>query len=119
MMRGIAILLLSCVMISGCKEREEPPLPREKMTAIITDLHLAEVYSSMVNDSTHKTTNKNLDSLAYYYKSILAHHNVSMQEFSNSLNWYSRETVQLDSVYVDVLAEISIQEGAMGVASPE
>jgi hypothetical protein len=119
MMRGIAILLFSCATMLGCKEEEVPPLPREKMTAIVTDLHLAEVYSSMVDDSTHKTTNKNLDSLAYYYKSILAHHSVSMQEFSNSLKWYSRETAQLDSVYVNVLAEISIQEGSMGIASPE
>ena len=119
MIRALAILLFFCIVMPGCKEEDVPPMPREKMTAIITDLHLAEVYSSMVNDSTHKTTNKNLDSLAYYYKSILNHHNVSMQEFTNSLNWYSRETAQLDSVYVDVLAEISIQEGAMGITSPE
>lgn len=121
MIRIFLLILFCTVLLPACKEAEAPHLPREKMLAVMTDIHLAEVYSTMVNDTSHKTVNKNMDSLAYYYKSVLKHHNVTVDEFRNSLNWYAKNPQELDSVYINVMAEISTLEGVLntGTALPQ
>lgn len=116
MMRSLIITLFCCLSFYACKEQEGTHISREKMVGIMGDLHLAEVYSTMVSDSLHRATNKNYDSLALYYKSILAHHKVSMEDFKSSLHWYSAHTEEMDSVYVKVLTDISVLEGMLGIS---
>lgn len=99
----------------SCKEAEKPHLSREKMLGIVTDLHLAEVYSTMKNED--KSANKNMDSLAYYYKSILSHHKVTMEELKSSIKWYSENPKELDSVYINTLTEISTIEGVINASA--
>ena len=111
MMRGFLVAAGCILLMASCEEEETPHMPREQMVQLITDLHTAEVYSTMVNDSTHKTVNKNYDSLAFYYKSILNHHNITMEELKENLLWYSKNPAEFDSVYVKVLDEISTLEG--------
>ncbi|MCB0696710.1 MAG: DUF4296 domain-containing protein [Chitinophagaceae bacterium] len=111
-MRRILLSIIGCMLLTtACKDEELKHLSRDKMTTLLTDLHIAEVYSTMVNDSTHKSLNKNTDSLAYYYKSILAHHNVSMHELQESMQWYGQHPSELDSVYITMLNELSTMEG--------
>lgn len=117
MIRTLIAAIACCTLLYSCSEGEKPHLPREKMKDIITDIHLAEVYSTFVTDSLHRPTNKNLDSLAFYYKSILSHHKVSLGDFQNSLDWYMKNPKELDSTYVSVLAEISTLEGVLGISS--
>ncbi len=113
----ILLIITGCIVIlSACKEDEIPHLSREEMTRLMTDLHTAEVYSTMVNDSTHKTVNKNYDSLARYYKSILNHYSLTMEELKANLNWYSSNPTEFDSVYVKVLDNLSTLEGLQNVS---
>ena len=119
------LYIFSCSMLLAvsCGDTEKAPIPREQMVGMITDIHLAEVYSTMVNDSLHRTVNRNVDSLAYYYKSILNHYGVSMQQFKEALDWYSSRPEQLDTAYIKALENLSTMEGiinaAPGAASPE
>jgi len=110
-------LLLAAILLTGflssCTEQEQSHLPPGKMTEVMTDIYLAEVYSSVVNDSAGISVNKNMDSLAMYYKTVLHHHGISLEEFSNSLRWYSDHPTQLDSVYINVLNELSTMEGLL------
>ena len=117
MIRIFLVIILSIVLLPACKEADSPHLPREKMLAVMTDIHMAEVYSTMVNDSTHKSLNKNMDSLAYYYRSVLKHHNVTEDEFSESLDWYSKNPAELDTVYISIMAEISMLEGVLNTGT--
>lgn len=118
MTRTVFITLLFIVGFSiSCTQEEEKPIPRDKMTEVMTDIYLAEVYSSIVNDSTGLSVNKNEDSLALYYKSVLNHHNVSLEEFSNSLRWYSDHPTELDSVYINLLNELSTMEGLVNAGA--
>lgn len=106
------LFIIGCVLLlSACKEEELPHIPREQMTNLMMDIHTAEVYSTMVNDSLHQSLNKNMDTLAYYYKSILNHHNMTMDELKDNLQWYGQHPSEFDSVYVNILAEISTLEG--------
>lgn len=119
----IRAVLLTLVFITGllasCVEKGPEPLSREKMKEIMTDIHLAEVYTSVISDSSGLSGNKNKDTLAVYYKSILDHHGISVDEFSSSLRWYSSEPHELDSVYINVLNELSTLEGLINAGAGE
>ena len=106
MTRLLLVTIMSAIMLSSCGGADEAPLPRETMVKLMTDIHLSEVYGTMVNDSLHQSINRNMDSVAVYYKSILAHHNVTIEQFKQSLDWYSDHPLELDSVYINIQNEI-------------
>lgn len=101
-MRLTLIVAAMCLLFTSCKDRasaDDTHLPQDKMEAVLTDLHLAEVYSSMVSDSLHEPRSKNMDSLALYYKYVFAHHNITVEEFEQSFEWYRTHPGTLDSSY--------------------
>lgn len=103
----ITVLLISTILATGCKEKETH-LPPDRMQKILADLHLAEVYSTTVGqDSTHGAVEKNLDSLAHYYREILAHHEIGFDEFRRSMEWYTRNPEQLDTIYARMMPAFS------------
>lgn len=110
-MKHYFLFFFLIVTVCSCKPKEEAHLPAEKIQRILTDLHLAEINSMLVYDSTHQARNKNLDSLALYYNDVLAHHNISKEEFSKSLQWYKENPEELDSVYARVITDLSIMSG--------
>lgn len=113
MTRLVFIALLSVIVISSCGESNNSPIPKDKMVKLMTDIHLSEVYGTMVNDSLHQSINRNMDSIAFYYKSILAHHDVTIEDFKKSLDWYSDHPIELDSVYIEVQNEMIKLEGTL------
>lgn len=111
-MKRLILFLVFTVTFVACEQNEEAPhLPREKMVDILSDIHMAETYSTMVNDSMQRTTNKNLDSLAVYYAAILEHYKVSVEEFDTSMFWYRQHPEELDSVYTRVMTRVNELEG--------
>lgn len=120
MIRAFLLYILFTVcIVSSCADSETKPLSRDKMTAVMTDIYMAEVYSSIVYDSTGISTNKNKDSLALYYKTVLHHHGITYDEFSASLRWYSSNPHELDSVYINILDELSTMEGMINAGAPQ
>ncbi len=113
-MRYLALFLTTLVFVSSCKDDERYHAPKEKMVDILTDIHFAETYSTMVNDTSLHTTNKNIDSLGKYYKSILEHHDITLEQFKSSMEWYADNTEELDSVYARVLDKMSMVESNLG-----
>lgn len=97
---------------TSCQEVTTPHLPAEKMEEILLDIHLAEAYSTMVpKDSTVRITDKNLDSLAVYYKKVFDNHQITPQQFLSSMKWYKEHPVELDSIYTRMIPRISEIEG--------
>lgn len=105
------------MVTASCKPRDtEAPIAREKMTEILTDIHLAETYSTMVWDSV-RMVNKHPDSLSAFYNTILQHHGISLDSFSAGMDWYSAHPTELDSVYNSVISNLSTLEGLQSVGS--
>lgn len=77
-----------------------------KMGRILADIHYAEAYSTMIKDSLRKGHNKDIDSLAYFYRSIFAHYHITQQQFDQNVEWYRQHPDQLDSAYAGVITEI-------------
>ncbi len=63
------------------------------------DISLAESYSINVKDSLHKGGTKNWDSLGVFYKDIFAHHKITAEEFSQSLEWYKDHPDEMDTLF--------------------
>lgn len=113
MKRSLHLLLVLVLIIASCKDANEngpAPLDKDNMTALMTDLHMAEIYSTLVKNDGH-VTNKNMDSLAVYYKSIIEHHGLTVDEFKDIMLWYSKNNRDFDSVYNSVLSDLSMYEG--------
>jgi hypothetical protein len=98
-------ILISLSILISCNEKGANgiPIPPETMKKIMTDIHIAEAYSTVVKDSLHKGGTKNADSLAVYYKDIFAHHKVTAAQFTESLNWYKNNPEEMDSLYDDMI----------------
>jgi hypothetical protein len=98
------LLFVFCL---SCSEKEEAHLPPAKMQQILYDIHLAEAYSTMaLRDSTHRRSERNIDSLALYYATIFRHHKLSAAEFNRSLDWYKQHPEELDSIYTKMIPDM-------------
>jgi hypothetical protein len=96
---------ISCgiLLISSCQKEEKAPVTKDKMAAILVEVHLAEAYTSLLpHDSTGAP--KNLDSLGFYYKRILSKYRLTPQSFDSAIQWYRFHPAQMDSLYAKVVA---------------
>lgn len=113
-MKKLIVLFSSVLLLVSCKEKNDGEhFSREKMSSILLDIHYAEVYSTMVNDSLHQIKNKNKDSLVIYYADILKHHNVTPEAFKQSMSWYEMHPGELEWVYIDMLNAVTQKESQL------
>jgi len=75
---------------------------------MLLDMQLAEGYVQNIPiDSIHKSINVS-DSLALYNSEILKHYGQSTQQFNATINYYKDHPALLDSLYQDLLTEVTI-----------
>lgn len=107
--------LLSCIcflFLFGCKT-DAPPLSMKQMSSILLDLHLAEAYAHhLPKDSMHRGL-KNEDTLLYFNAQILKDHKTTQNELQTSLAWYQSRPELLDSIYEQVMNELSVRESKL------
>jgi hypothetical protein len=83
-----------------------------QMQHLLLDIQAAEAYCTIVTaDSIKKGNPKNIDSLAQYYTDIFAHYHINKEQFNQNLDWYKQHPGDLDSVYNNLLTELSRLEG--------
>jgi hypothetical protein len=102
MRKCIALAVFAVILASSCQE-EKPQLPPEKLAPVLAELHLADVYSGMLQKPGEPSHGKNLDSLATWTRAILASHHISRDELTQSMDWYRDRPAELDSLYAKVL----------------
>lgn len=106
-MRQLLFLLFIWFFIS-CNENENvsPVSPqilgKEKMTAILVDIHIAESAIKLKVDSAYaeKTFHK-----------IFSKHSVTKEQYEQSLKFYVDNPEMLNEIYENVLSEISRMQG--------
>lgn len=100
-----SLLLFSC---GGKKEQTSVPsniLPKEKMAQVITDIHLSEAEMGMhaLPDSTKKGP--------VSFENIFKKDSITKQQYEESLAFYIDHPQLLDTVYTQVLNELSKMQG--------
>jgi len=106
----VAICFMLGVFVTGCWKKQAPPpentIHPDTMASILTEIHLAQAAVSMnvASDSIRFTTGD-------YLPEIFKKHHTTQQQFDRSLRFYSGNPGLLDSIYKEVLDELSRQEG--------
>jgi acyl-CoA synthetase (AMP-forming)/AMP-acid ligase II len=111
----LLLFSVSLLIVASCKNAGTGDrLPPALMKKVLTDVQMAETYSTMVKDSLHKNTGmKNLDSLSVYYKDIFAHYKITEAQFTTSLNWYKEHPDEMDSLYNEMLATVAAMQNTL------
>jgi hypothetical protein len=102
-MKYLSSLLFTLLLVTACTSDDNIPpadiLPKEKMTMVLADIHLAE---SAV--STHEW---NRDTSIYVYreleKQVFEKHGISKADFLKSYQWYSEHVKAYKELYVQVV----------------
>jgi len=102
--------MLSCNVKPG--KIPEDILPQKAMEKILTDVSIAESYSMIAKDTLHRAGIKDMDSLAAYYKIIFDHHHITKDQFDKSLEWYKSHPDLLDTIYLNMGAQVTKMQGA-------
>lgn len=116
------LLFFLCSGLACAQKETQAPIASEKMGKILLDIHLAEAYSIGLGDSSEsgpKRFEKNYDSLKLYYATILAHHQLSLDEFYTSLNWYRDHPGIMDTLYLDMLEDLLAEKSARNIPDLE
>jgi hypothetical protein len=119
LLRALSLSLLLCSIFSCKQGQEKPPVPEEKMQEILVDMHLAESYSQGLGDSSVNRFQKNYDSLASFYTSILKHHSLSFEDFNEALEWYKERPMRIDTLYGKVLNQLNELKARSGIKDLE
>jgi hypothetical protein len=106
--KSLLIFVLLAALWS-CGE-EIPPIPddvlkQQQMTAVLTDVHLAQAAIN-IKSQTDSTPNNMNDYIAY----ILKQHGVGKEDFLRSLKFYSNNPDLLEQVYDSVITGLTRME---------
>jgi len=117
-MTDIRKIVLTTILIIGaaaCGQGDKVPdnvLSKEKMSAILLDMNLADAYSydiapirgMPVPDSVRQ------DRIKLYYRQILDLHHISVKDFMSSYHYYEAHANRLKEVYDMMQAEVARQK---------
>lgn len=119
-MRLSRYLCFVLIGLASCKTpKEQPPVPFRKMQDVMLDIHLAETYSQGLGDTTGNKFEKNYDSLAVFYSSVLKHHGLSFEEFNEALEWFRERPLQMDSLYTGIIERLNTLKAKEGIRDIE
>ncbi|MBC7553659.1 MAG: DUF4296 domain-containing protein [Taibaiella sp.] len=100
--KNYVTVLILVFPLAACRQRTGR-LPMQQMEDVLYDINMAESYSTMARDNNHAGGVKNPDSLAIYYRDILAHHNIPAQSFKESMSWYKANPDSLNVMYANIM----------------
>lgn len=107
--------LLICLVMFSCKEEKGKHLPQDKMEQVLLDIQLAEVYSSMAGyDTVLHVPLKNNDSLVRFYREVLKHHNITLDQFRESLDYYRQSPNILDTIFNNLMGTLTLEAAKLG-----
>lgn len=98
--------LMSCfIFFVSCGEKEIPiPLSEEKLVDVMIDMHIAE---SMIE----KLPVSDRDTVGHvYYRMIYREHEVSQEDFDESIKVLREDPERLNAIYVLVMEQLNVLE---------
>ena len=94
----------------SCIKPEEPPpnvIPKDTMTQVLIDIHLAEAKVAVRNLS--PDTAQMLYEI--HKRKIYQDYKISPERFKESFDFYSRNLNEMDKIYEAVVDSLSLREG--------
>lgn len=106
--------LLVTVFFMSCSPREEEPLPsgilgKDKMVAVLVDVHLAEAAA----DNRNLSANQINEVMAGRYSALYTKHGITTKQFVSSYNFYLEHAALLSSIYAEVVNQLTTRESGI------
>jgi hypothetical protein len=104
-----SFLILIVLFCASCIKPAEPPvgiIPKDTMSYILTDIHIAEAKLSvkpLMQDSARENYSNTKTSIFKKY-------HISEGRFNESFDWYTQNIEQLDKIYEVVVDSLSLRE---------
>ena len=102
------VVCATLCFISACSEPKQEPIPvgiiaQDTMVQMLTEIHLLESSLSIriADESSLKNTRNAIKSKIYL------NFGVSKEQFYKSYKYYAEKPVLIDSIYINVISEIS------------
>ncbi len=102
------VVCATLCFISACSEPKQEPIPvgiiaQDTMVQMLTEIHLLESSLSVriADESSLKNTRNAIKSKIYL------NFGVSKEQFYKSYKYYAEKPVLIDSIYINVISEIS------------
>jgi hypothetical protein len=80
--------------------------PADSMVTLLTDLHLADGEVSVLKNKEHTAGQLSSE----YFEAILKKHDLTREEFEESMRYYSFHTEELDKIYEEIITNLSLKE---------
>ena len=98
-MRRLLVLFFLFIFSVGCKTGSTPEgiIPEDKMVNVLTDMHLADGYTSSIIDTTLVITT---------YKSLYKTYDIDSASFKKSLEFYAKDPIRLKAMYAQVAEKL-------------
>jgi len=97
----IIVLFLSCNNNNGDKPLKA--IPEKQFVSVLVDIHIADAGLNVVNLKKNYA-NFNADD---YYDHVLKKHNVTKEQFNETIKYYSFNLNDFDRIYDQVISELS------------
>ncbi|HEY0896936.1 MAG TPA: DUF4296 domain-containing protein [Sphingobacteriaceae bacterium] len=109
-MKRLLALFSGLIFLVSCTRTETPAglLEREKMIAVLTDVHMVEAYSGTVMDADSMK-----QVLADYMNLVYQKHQTDSVQFRKSLKYYSRLPKELNQMYDQVVRNLETQQNEL------
>jgi len=110
----INALLFFLFLLSACGTKIAPPetsasIPVDKMQQILKDIHVADGLANREGEKSGATEALTKS----YYLSVFEKHQVKEEDFYQSMRFYMYEANLLDSIYANVIIEISKEQAVV------
>lgn len=101
-LKYFAVFLLVSVAFIACESKPDGVLGDEKMVQVLTDIHITD---AILNEK--RIFDKNIkDTMSSYYDHVWVKNNISYQHFKTSINYYTRNTTELNIIYDSVISRL-------------
>ncbi|MCK5846996.1 MAG: DUF4296 domain-containing protein [Bacteroidales bacterium] len=109
---GIAVIIFTLFSCTGYDpHNQEAPsdlIPQKEFTNILIDVRLTEV---IIRQDVSENNGNDVDSItSYYYNFVFKKHNISQEEFQNSLYYYTNVPKIFDEINNAVVDSLNIMK---------
>lgn len=108
----VLLLGLSALMLTACRQEEGKVLTQKKMAAVLTDVYLTEAMLQNVDKKKKTDWSRGLSDVFFQdlaYRRILDKHQISEEDFYNSVAHYSQQY----KVYAKIYAQVELNMQAI------
>jgi hypothetical protein len=108
-------LILFLQILSSCNKQEkvELPFPREKVVAILTDIHVSEAALQPLFGEVKDSISK------IYYQQIYEIHDINSAQLKELMTTLKEHPMEMEAIYEGVIDEISRQKANIGAQESE